>query len=188
MAKRMFATQIYLAMVMPFAINAQAQPGPISVDGCAKLARVIYSEVAAAAMYGPAKAGPWMIEQGQGDVSVCRHAAKTVSQAFTSAMSSAGYQVNWGASRNDDLEDRGIYCLSAFLSQCYPDRYPLSSIASSADSALVQKSWAVVSQTVMREMYNPISSDEVRFRDNDLKLRLGLSLRSVSVFDERLID
>ena len=66
MAKRMFATLIYLAMVMLFAINAQAQPGPISVDGCAKLARVIYSEVSSAAMYGPGKAGPWMIEQGQG--------------------------------------------------------------------------------------------------------------------------
>ena len=63
---------------------------------------------------------------------------------------------------------------------CYPDRYPLSSLASSTDSMLVQKSWAAVSQAVMREMYNPMSSDEVRFRDNDLKLRLGLSLRSVS--------
>jgi hypothetical protein len=43
----------------------------------------------------------------------------------------------------------------------------------------VQNSWSAVMQSVMREMYNPISSDEVRFRDDDLRLRLGLSLRSL---------
>lgn len=166
-----------------FANDARAQGMSVSVDGCAKLARVIYAEVSAATIYGPGRSGPWLIDLGQGDISVCTHAAKTVSQAFTSAMLSAGLSVSWQQDDRDDIPDRGHYCLSAFLSQCYPDRYPLTSIASSADSMLVQKSWAVVSQAVMREMYNPISSDEVRFRDSDLKLRIGLSLRSVNVIE-----
>jgi hypothetical protein len=165
--------------------DTQAQLTPVAVDGCAKLARVIYAEVSSAAVYGPSRSGPWLIDQGRGDISVCTHAAKTVSQAFTSAMLSAGFDVNWRRDWDDGIRDRGDYCLSAFLSQCYPDRYPMTSIASSFDASLVQKRWAVVSQIVMREMYNPISSDEVHFRDSDLKLRLGLSLRSMDTFDNR---
>ena len=175
MAKRTFAALLVSLIVALPASEASAQLSPIMIDGCARLARVIYSEVSAAATYGPGRSGPWLIDIGQGDISVCTHTAKTVSEAFTSAMMSAGIDVNWPSGSRSS----GDFCLSVFLSQCYPDRYPLSSLASSTDSMLVQKSWAAVSQAVMREMYNPMSSDEVRFRDNDLKLRLGLSLRSV---------
>lgn len=185
MAKRIFASLIIALLVAVPTGNTQAQLTPVAVDGCAKLARVIYAEVSSAAIYGPSRSGPWLIDQGRGDISVCTHAAKTVSQAFTSAMLSAGFDVNWGSDWDDGIRDLGDYCLSAFLSQCYPERYPMTSIASSFDTSLVQKSWAVVSQTVMREMYNPISSDEVHFRDSDLKLRLGLSLRSMETFDNR---
>jgi hypothetical protein len=185
MAKRLFAALVISLLVgMPVNVT-QAQLMPVTVDGCAKLARVIYSEVFSAAVYGPSKSGPWLIDQGQSDISVCSHTAKTVSRAFTSAMQSAGYGVNWRRDWDDRNRDRGDYCLSGFLSQCYPDRYPMTSITSSHDASLVRKSWAVVSEAVMREMYNPISSDEVRFRDNDLKLRLGLSLRSLNTFDDR---
>jgi hypothetical protein len=175
MAKSMFATLVLTLIVGISATEAQAQAKPIAVDGCAKLARVIYSEVSAAATFGPGNSGPWMIDIGRGDIAVCSSAAKTVSQAFTSAMLSAGIDVDWGGG-----DDPGDYCLSAFLSQCYPDRFPLSAMTYSSDITLVQNSWAIVSQAVMQEMYNPVSSNEVRFRDNDLKLRLGLSLRSVN--------
>jgi hypothetical protein len=185
MAKRIFAALVISLLVGLPVNDTQAQLMPVAVDGCAKLARVIYSEVFSAAAYGPSKSGPWLIDQGQSDISVCSHTAKTVSRAFTSAMQSAGYGVNWRRDWDDRNRDRGDYCLSGFLSQCYPDRYPMTSIASSHDASLVRKSWAVVSEAVMREMYNPVSSDEVRFRDNDLKLRLGLSLRSLNTFDDR---
>jgi hypothetical protein len=181
MAKRTFAalTVLLLAALPVERVNAQVIP--IAVDGCAKLARIVYSEVASAAVYGPGRSGPWLIEQAPGDISICEHAAKTVSQAFTSAMMSAGLDVNWRRDWDYGIPNLGDYCLSGFLSQCYPERAPLSSIASSADTTLVLNRWAVVSQTVMKEMYNPISSDEVRFRENDLRLRLGLSLRSAGV-------
>ncbi len=181
MAKRIFAALIS-ALVLGLATpQTQAQLSPIEVDGCARLARVVYSEVSAAAVYGPNRAGPWSITLGQGELSVCGHTAKTVSQAFTSAMLSAGIDVSWPS----DNTDPGDYCLSHYLSQCYPDRNRVSYSMNGADAAFVQKSWSVVSQSVMREMYNPFSSDEVRFRDDDLKLRLGLSLRSIGVSDSR---
>lgn len=181
MAKRMFAVLIS-ALVLGLATpQTQAQLSPITVDGCAELARVIYAEVSAAAVYGTNMSGPWTISLGQGDVSVCKHTAKTVSRAFSSAMLSAGIGVSWPS----DDTDPGDYCLSHYLSQCYPDRKRVSYSINGADAAFVQKSWSVVSQSVMREMYNPFSSDEVRFRNDDLKLRLGLSLRSVAAANYR---
>ena len=183
MAKRTFATLTVLLLAALPVEQVKAQVIPIAVDGCAKLARIVHSEVSSAAVYGPGRSGPWLIEQVPGDISICKHAAKTVSQAFTSAMMSSGIDVNWRRDWDDGAPNLGDHCLSGFLSQCYPERVPLSSIASSADATLVHKRWAVVSQTVMREMYNPISSDEVRFRESDLRLRLGLSMRSVDVHD-----
>ena len=85
MAKRTFAALLASLIVALPASEARAQLLPITVDGCARLARVIYSEVSAAATYGPGKSGPWLIDIGNGDISVCVHAAKTVTQAFTSA-------------------------------------------------------------------------------------------------------
>jgi hypothetical protein len=181
MAKRIFAALTGLLMLGLAVSQTQAQLAPVAVDGCAKLARVIYTEVSAAAIYGFNKSGPWSINLGQGDVSVCKHTARTVSRAFTSAMLSGGINVSWP---RDDSHP-GDFCWSGFLSQCYPDRYPMADAMLGTDAAFVQQSWSVVSQSVMREMYNPYSSDEVRFRDDDLKLRLGLSLRSVGKTAER---
>ena len=185
MAGRTFATLLISLLFAIQAIDTQARPTEVTVDGCAMLARAIFSEVSSSVIYGPGNAGPWLIDQERGDIEMCEHAAKTVSQAFTSAMLSAGIDVNWRRDRNDGFPGRGHYCLNAFLSQCIPERFRPSGMASSRDDSVVQKTWAIVAQAVMREMYNPISSDEVSFRSNDLKLRLGLSLRSINGSDYR---
>jgi hypothetical protein len=179
MANRMIALAFMSMLAMPLAMPVHAQFTPVLVDGCAKLARVIYSEVSAAATYGPVKSGPWLIDLGQGEISICTHAAKTVSRAFTSAMTGAGYDVTWHRDLDGKMGGTGDYCLNAFLSQCSPDRYPPSNLLSSSEPAFVSKTWTVVSDIVTREMYNSFSSDEVRFRDDDLRLQIGLSLRSV---------
>lgn len=179
MAKRTFAMLFLTIFIGTSAINAQAQITPVAVDGCAQLARVIYTEVSSAAILGPGNSGPWMIDIGGGDFVVCKTVAKTVSRAFTSAMMSAGIDVDWSSASGDP----GDYCLSAFLSQCYPDRFPPTALMFSSDIAFVQNSWSIVSQAVMQQMYNPVTSNEVRFRDNDLRLQLGLSLRSVGATD-----
>ncbi len=181
MAKRNVATLVVVAVLAMVTSEARAQQMSVAVDGCAELARVIYAEVSAAALYGPGKSGPWVIDPGQGDIAVCTHTTKTVSRAFTAAMMSAGIEVYWG----HETGDRDDFCLSSFLSRCHPNRGTRFFIGYHANTALVQKSWAAVSQSVMRAMHNPFSSDEVRFRDNDLKLRIGLSLRSIAAMDKR---
>ena len=178
MPKRIFAALVAAWLAISPASAAPAQTNHIAVDGCANLARIIYTEVAAAAIYGPGKSGPWKIDLGKDDISLCDHTAKTVSRAFTSAMFSAGVDVNW--QRGDASE----YCMHAFLSQCYPEHYPYSIIAKASAQDWLQNAWLIVSQAVMRDMYNPISSDVVSFRYNDLKLRLGLALRSIVVFND----
>lgn len=153
--------------------NARAQQIAVSVDGCAKLARAVYEEVSGAAIYGSHRGGPWVINPRHEHVSICETTTRTVSRAFTMAMASAGIEVRWSVPESDPSP--GDYCLSAFLSQCYPRRYPLGQ----TDAMFVQSSWAVISQSVMRAMANPFSSNEVRFRPNEMKLRIGLALRSV---------
>tara|TARA_R110002096_G_scaffold65006_1_gene158265 strand:- start:40314 stop:40859 length:546 start_codon:yes stop_codon:yes gene_type:complete len=175
MAKRIFAVFSLLPLWLLLLTAVQAQASPISVDGCAKLARVVYSEVAAAAIYGPTRAGPWTINPGHGDVEICEHTARTVSRAFTSAMASAGITVTWGP----DRDRSGDHCLSGKIEECYPRRDRPGIYDDAHAAALVPRTWVIVSQAVMREMYNPYSSDEIRFRDDDLKLRIGLALRSV---------
>ncbi len=179
MATRNIVTLLAAWALAIAASEARAQPIPVSVDGCAELARVVYMEVSAAALYGPGKSGPWVIDAGQGKIAVCTHTAKTVSRAFTAAMMSAGIDVFW----RRDSGRQGDFCLSRFLSQCFPNRHSRFFIRYGTDTALVRKSWAVVSRTIMREMHNPFSSDEVRFRDSDLRLRIGLLLRSVGAAD-----
>ncbi len=183
MAKRNFAPLVSVLVIglLAAAVRAAPIPIPVAVDGCAKLARVIYTEVSAAALHGSRRSGPWTINLGQGDLAVCEHAAKTVSRAFTSAISSAGISLSWGP----DDDRNGDYCWGGFLSQCYPNHDRLGYSMAGTRTSFVDKSWSAVSRAVMREMYNPFSSDEVRFRDDDLRLRLGLALRSIERFDGR---
>ena len=184
MVRRTFAVLLLPLLLVLTVSDAHARSTEISVDGCAMLARAIYSEVSSAANYGPGNAGPWLIDQKQDDILVCEHVAKTVSRAFTAALLSAGIDVSWHRDSSGRTAGRDHYCRSAFLSQCSPDNDPTSGEASSVDDSIVLKTWAIVARAVMREMYNPISSDEVNFRSNDLKLRLGLSLRSIQGADD----
>lgn len=181
MAKRNFAALVGVVMVVWLGGNAQAQRIPVNVDGCTVLARAVFEEVSVAALHGPGKSGPWLINPQPADIFICRTTARTVSKAFTSAMSSAGFEVDWG----DYPNPGGDYCFSGFLSQCYPEGDRGFTGANKADTAFVQKSWAVVSHSVLREMANPFSSDEVRFRSDDLKLKIGLSLRSINAMNSR---
>ncbi|MEL7187273.1 MAG: hypothetical protein AAFN50_12695 [Pseudomonadota bacterium] len=146
----------------------------IRIDGCAELARIVYDEVQSSVLRGPGGAGPWYINPGQGDIHVCRTAAKTVSRAFGLALQSAGVNFSWS-----DSVSPGDHCMRGFLSQCYPNSRSVPGSEQQPDP--VGPIWRKVSQAVMGEMYNPHSSDEVRFRADDLRLRLGLSLRNSSL-------
>ena len=167
---------IILAVIVSLPDNdAHAPKITVSRDGCAVLASAVFDEVSSAALYGPQSSGPWHITAGRDRLFECHTVARTVSRAFTSAMASAGFRVGW----HENSTDRGDWCLSMFLSQCYPDRGTGSAVAGYGELDFVSRSWSVVLHSVMREMANPYSSDEVRFNDDHLRLRLGLSLRSL---------
>jgi len=80
--------------------------------------------------------------------------------------------------------DADEYCRRGFLSRCNPECNPNSASTFNSASKKVLKSWTIVSKAVISDMYNPISSDIVSFRYDDLKLRLGLSLRSIGALNE----
>lgn len=166
---------LVIALLAASSSSAAASLDDYSVDGCAVLAQIIYTEVQSAARYGPGRAGPWRIQGGEGDVEVCEHAAKTVTRAFTSAWLSAGVSIRWHhGERNAEAHCRGV-----FLSRCDPEFESVFMATLSNASNKVESSWVVVSKATMDDMYNPLSSDIVSFRADDLKLRLGLSLRSI---------
>ena len=181
--KKWNAVMLFSAVcVLSATSNVRAQQIPVTIDGCAELAQTVYEEVSNAAFYGAHRGGPWIISPRFEHLSVCESTTKTVSKAFTLALASAGISVRWSNARIGP--DPGDYCLSGFLSQCYPTRYPLHGESGDPDALFVRSSWTVVSQTVMRAManlipFNPFSGNEVRFRPNDLKMRIGLALRSV---------
>lgn len=187
MAKRIFAALIMVGVFVAPVSVSYALESDIGVDGCTVLARAVYDEVHSTVSNGPGRSGPWSINIGGDEISVCKTASRTVSRAFTSAMQSAGVKVSWGGflDREWDWPDSGGFCLSHFLSQCYPENSALGNGAVLSDSRhdmqKVQERWLAVSEAVRQQMYNPHSSNEVQFRDSDLRLRLGLSLRSISV-------
>ncbi len=157
-----------LSLLVAGGVQAEAT----KTDGCAELARVVYDEVQASALSGPGRFGPLYIGPERGEIHVCRTVSRTVSRAFTQAMASAGQQVRW-PSVTAKAEH---WCLSAFISQCQPDGggFPRRTTGSGP----VDSSWKTVSNVVMQHMFNPRSSDEVRFRRDELRLRLGLALRN----------
>lgn len=180
MVTRFWTGSLTIALLAAQSCPAAASRDEYSIDSCAVLARIIYTEVQSAARFGPGSAGPWRIQGGEGDIEVCEHAAKTVSRAFTSAWLNAGVTVRW----NHGEDYAKTFCRGEFLSRCDPEFEPVDATTLVMASKKVESSWTIVAQTVMDDMYNPFSSDIVSFRADDLKLRLGLLLRSIGALGD----
>ncbi len=174
MAKRKLAFIAGAVALMTLAISARADSMAVAADGCAELARAVYDEVEAAATSGLRQAGPWVIGPPDRRVSICGSTTRTVSRAFRLAMASAGVDVRWA----DEPMNPGDFCLSGFLAQCYP-RSRTPGGGSDPVEVMVREAWAAVSHAVMRSMANPYSSNEVRFDPDEMRLQIGLALRTV---------
>lgn len=170
MAKWNFAVAV-LACAM-FSTPGNAQMLPVSIDGCAQLARIIHAEVSSAMRNGPERAGPWVIESGTAEPSTCATAATTSSRAFAAAMRSAGILVEWS--------EGAEVCPRAFISQCRPHRRIEPGAFPQVYPDVVASAWDIVARSVMENMFNRHSSDEVRFAENDLRLQIGLRLRTLA--------
>ncbi|MGB5626780.1 MAG: hypothetical protein WBM61_13665 [Woeseiaceae bacterium] len=118
MAKRNFAALILAGIaILTLPNNARAEEPYIGVDGCAVLAQLVYAEVAAASWYGSDSLWPLANDANNAGIAVCNQTARTVSKAFSSAMTSKGSPVRWGY----PSVNPGDACLSTYLDQCHPD-------------------------------------------------------------------
>lgn len=164
MAKRKFAVLMLVSIgALTVTNRARAQEPFIGVDGCAVLARLVYAEVTAAASSGPGGLRSWIDIRDDTEVTICNRTTQTVSRAFTSAMTSVGSEVRWGYPSND----RGDYCLSGFLDQCYPDR---SRLGSSANT------WNAVSGIIRQAMPLGVAIDQSLFSKDAMRLALRSAL------------
>ena len=150
MAKRKFAALLVVSVAAAAITGtARAQDAFAGTDGCAVLAKVIFTEVTANAWYGSDGFLPVSGRPTETRVTVCADTARTVTAAFSSAMATIGSQVYWGYSDNE-VGDR---CLSGFLHQCYPERYPPGGAAA----------WRALSRTVEQAMPRGVASDQSVF-------------------------
>ena len=165
MNKRDFAA-FMLVGVCALAISGQAraEQSRRHAEGCAVLAEIVYSEVTAAIWRGPHALGAVTDERTDHGIAVCAQTSRTVSKAFSTAMVSVGADIRW----EDAPPHPGDFCLSVFLEQCYPDRYPLGSPVGS---------WSAVSATVQRAMPLGVASDQSVFSQSALRLALRAALQ-----------
>ena len=154
-------------MVSPAAVRAQQ--AVVGVDGCAILASVVYTEVTQARLGFSSASGRDLLYTGRDEITLCNQAARSVTRAFTSALRAANIYVTWGFHTGYG----GDYCLSHFLSQCYPRGNPAMPPLSKSEWSFVTRSWQAVHDSVGYRMAHYPGSDVARFHADEL----GRSIR-----------
>ena len=149
--------------------TAAAQQALIGVDGCAILASVVYTEVTQARLGYSSAPRADLFYAGRDEVTLCNQSTRSVTRAFSSALRGMNIYVTWGFHTGYS----GDYCLSHFLSQCYPRGNPAMPDLSKSEQSFVMQSWRAVHDSVQPRMAHYPGSDVVRFEAADL----GRSIR-----------
>ena len=162
-------TGVVLAAHLSAPASVRAGEPLTGIDGCAILASVIYTEVTAARLgFSHGSYGDWLYA-GRDSISLCNRTARSVTGAFAAALQQTNIYVTWGFHTGYS----GDYCLSHFLSQCYPTRDPAMPAPGRDDQAFVQRSWHAVFEAVSSQMSTYPGSDIARFNGHEL----GRSIR-----------
>lgn len=161
--------------------TVHARPAGTAADGCSVLSDLVVTELTLARWYGVGNYGAQLPPPGELGEVVCYQTARTVTAAFSAAFAEMDIDITW----NFWPDYRGDSCLSADLSQCYPDRYPLSGGAPIAP-AYVLDSWNSVRRAVSSSMPLGTASDTSRFSASQLGSRLGRDLNREAVFTSPL--
>jgi len=170
MTKLMSCCVLMLAFAAGNAGASLAEPF-VGADGCAILGAAVYDQIAAG---GPSGAGDGAVLRNPGDtdVVICNQTARTVTAAFSKAMSSLGIDVSWSGAR----QERGDECLSAFLSQCYPNQdigpYGLDAV----ELVYVYDTWRLVQGSTARFMLFGYFSDTTVFAPGELQRAMAPSV------------
>jgi hypothetical protein len=160
---------ILLAASMPLTAPASPQQALVGVDGCAILASVVYTEVTQARLGYSSGPGADLLYAGQDEITLCNQSTRSVTRAFTSALRHTNIHVTWGFHTGYS----GDYCLSHFLSQCYPRGNPAMPSLSKSERSFVIRSWQAVHDSVQYRMAQYPGRDVARFQADEL----GRSIR-----------
>ena len=168
---------VLLAADLGWFAVARADNAVVGVDGCAILASIVYTEVTEARLgFSPAY-GSDPLYAGRNEITLCNQATRSVTGAFKAALRQSNIYVTWGF----DTGHSGDYCLSHFLSQCYPTRDPAMPPFSADERSFMMHSWQAVRDSVHYRMVQFPGSDVARFRGDDLRLGIRRSIRSGAI-------
>lgn len=156
--RKPFVLAALVLMILLTADNARAQQPVVGVDGCAILALLVYTEVTEAAYRGVAGPG-YPVYPGPDEITICNQTARSVTAAFSSSLRHMNIHVSWGFHPRDS----GDYCLSHYLSQCYPDRNPNMPPLTATQRRFVAVSWNAIYGAVSRTMATAPGADISRF-------------------------
>lgn len=159
---------------------ARAQSAFIALDGCAILASVIYTEVTQARQGYPSAPGGNPLHAGRDEIRLCHQATRSVTRAFTAALQQSNLHVTWGFHSGYS----GDYCLSQFLSECYPSGSPAMPPLGQEDRSFVTRSWHAVQDAVQGSMALRPGSDVARFSGAELGRSIRRSLYSNRIEDQ----
>jgi hypothetical protein len=173
MTKRTFTIACFLlvAGIVPPAA-ARADNAVIGVDGCAILASVVFTEVTEARLGFTSSYGSDLLYAGRNEITLCNHTTRSVTGAFKAALRQSNIYVTWGFHTGYS----GDYCLSHFLSQCYPTRDPAMPPLTLEERSFVMRSWQAVRDSVHYRMAQYPGSDVARFGDHDLRRSIRRSM------------
>ncbi len=173
MALRTFTvTYILLAAAISWSAPVHAQQPLIGIDGCAILASVVYTEVIEARQGYSTGLNSDLLSSGRGEITLCNQTARNTTRAFASALRQTNVFVTWGFHTGYS----GDYCLSHFLSQCYPTGDPAMPPLSEEDHSFVLRSWRAVHDSIATRMSLYPGSDVSRFRGDELARSIKRSI------------
>jgi hypothetical protein len=152
---------------------ARADSAVIGVDGCAILASIVYTEVTEARLGFAAGHGSNPLYAGRNEITLCNQMTRSVTGAYKAALRQTNIYITWGF----DAGYSGDYCLSHFLSQCYPTGDPAMPPLSRDEYSFVVRSWQAVQDSVQYRVVQYPGSDVARFRDHDLRQGIRRSIR-----------
>ena len=111
--------------------------------------------------------------EGRNEITLCNQATRSVTSAYSAALRESSIFVTWGFHAGYS----GDYCLSHFMSQCYPRGNPAMPALGEEERAFVSGSWQAVRDAVQFRMAHYPGSDVARFRADDLQQSIRRSIR-----------
>ena len=178
MATRAFTlTYIVLAATVGWSAPVRALESLLGVDGCAILASVIYTEVTEARLGYAVVPDDDVFSSGGNEIALCDETARSATSAFAYALRQVNIYVSWGLHTGYS----GDYCLSRFLSQCFPTGDPAMPLLSTEERIFVMRSWQAVQDSITARMSLYPGSNVSHFLGDELARSIRRSIAASGI-------